>query len=108
MPQRKRKITSYAINAEPALGVSLNVRHPVMPFTFASGCRDKNTSRRPDCLINALFLQIMAFKNFTVVHVLFVLLFLLVYQCAQAQDYVLTNRGDSLAGEVKPLLNSPE
>jgi hypothetical protein len=27
-----------------------------------------------------------------------------VYQCAAAQDYVLTTRGDSLSGEVRPLL----
>lgn len=47
-------------------------------------------------------------KNFCVIHILLFLLFMLVYQCASAQDYVLTNRGDSLAGEVKPLLYGPE
>jgi hypothetical protein len=33
---------------------------------------------------------------------------MLVYQCADAQDYVLTTRGDSLTGEVKPLLYGQE
>ena len=38
---------------------------------------------------------------------LFVLL-MLVYQCAGAQDYVLTTRGDSLRGEVRPLTYGAE
>lgn len=42
-------------------------------------------------------------KTYSVVHVLLLLLFLLVYQCATAQDYVISTRGDSIAGEVKPM-----
>jgi hypothetical protein len=40
-------------------------------------------------------------KSFTVVHVLLLLLLLLVYQCAKAQDYVLTTKGDSISAEIK-------
>lgn len=47
-------------------------------------------------------------KNFVVLHILLFLLLMLVYQCAGAQDYVLTTKGDSLTGEVKPLLYGPE
>lgn len=47
-------------------------------------------------------------KNYSVIHILLFLLFMLVYQCASAQDYVLTNRGDSLSGDVKPLLYGPD
>lgn len=47
-------------------------------------------------------------KNYIVIHILLFLLLMLVYQCASAQDYVLTSRGDSLTGEVKPLLYGPE
>lgn len=42
-------------------------------------------------------------KAFTIIHVLVFLLFLLVYQCAGAQDYLLSTRGDSIAGDVKPM-----
>jgi ribosomal protein L14E/L6E/L27E len=42
-------------------------------------------------------------KNFLLIHILLFLLLMLVYQCAGAQDYVVTTRGDSLTGEVKPL-----
>ena len=43
-------------------------------------------------------------------HLSVVPLFLLMlsYPCAHAQDYVLTTRGDSLVGEVKPLHYGPE
>lgn len=47
-------------------------------------------------------------KQFNVIHILLFLLMMLVYQCAGAQDYVLTAKGDSLTGEVKPLLYGPE
>ena len=47
-------------------------------------------------------------KNLTVIHILLFVLMMLVYQCATAQDYVLTTKGDSLTGEVKPLLYGPE
>lgn len=47
-------------------------------------------------------------KPFTIVPFLLLILLMLVYQCAEAQDYVLTSRGDSLVGEVKPLNYGPE
>lgn len=47
-------------------------------------------------------------KHFTIVPFLLLILLMMVYQCAQAQDYVLTTRGDSLVGEVKPLHYGPE
>jgi hypothetical protein len=47
-------------------------------------------------------------KGLTIIHILLFLLLMLVYQCAGAQDYVLTTRGDSLTGEVKPLVYGPE
>lgn len=47
-------------------------------------------------------------KNQVIIHILLFVLLMLVYQCAGAQDYVLTAKGDSLTGEVKPLLYGPE
>ena len=47
-------------------------------------------------------------KNNIVIHILLFALMMLVYQCASAQDYVLTARGDSITGEVKPLLYGPQ
>lgn len=47
-------------------------------------------------------------KNYTVIHILLFLLMMLVYQCASAQDYILTTRGDSLTGETRPLFYGPE
>jgi hypothetical protein len=46
-------------------------------------------------------------KNNILIHILLFALMMLVYQCASAQDYVLTARGDSVTGEVKPLLYGP-
>jgi hypothetical protein len=40
-------------------------------------------------------------KSFTIVPVLLLLLFLIAYQCTHAQDYVITAKGDSIAGAVK-------
>lgn len=42
-------------------------------------------------------------KSFGVVHILLLIIMLLVYKCADAQDYVVTSKGDTLMGEVKPL-----
>lgn len=42
-------------------------------------------------------------KSFTVVHVILLLLFLLAYQCTNAQDYLITVKGDSLTGSCKLL-----
>jgi hypothetical protein len=47
-------------------------------------------------------------KNFTVIHILLFILLMLVFQYVDAQDYVITTRGDSLTGEVRPLLYGPE
>ena len=47
-------------------------------------------------------------KDFVVVPLLLFILLMLVCQCAEAQDYVLTTRGDSLTGEVRPLTYGPE
>jgi ribosomal protein L14E/L6E/L27E len=46
-------------------------------------------------------------KNNIVFHILLFALMMVVYQCASAQDYILTARGDSVTGEVKPLLYGP-
>ena len=42
-------------------------------------------------------------RSFGVIHILFLIIMLLVYKCADAQDYVVTSKGDTLKGEVKPL-----
>jgi hypothetical protein len=47
-------------------------------------------------------------KNFSVIHILLFFLIMLVYQCAKAQDYVVTTKGDTVQGEVKPLSYGPE
>lgn len=47
-------------------------------------------------------------KSFSIVHILLFILFMLVYQCTQAQDYVVTIKGDTLYGEVKPLSFGPD
>lgn len=40
--------------------------------------------------------------------ILLCIFFMLVYPRAGAQDYILTTRGDSLTGEIKPLLYGPQ
>jgi hypothetical protein len=40
-------------------------------------------------------------RTFSFVHILLLLVFLLAYQCTQAQDYAVTVRGDTLRGDVK-------
>lgn len=42
-------------------------------------------------------------KSFGVIHIFLLIIMLLVYKCADAQDYVVTSKGDTLMGEVKPL-----
>ena len=42
-------------------------------------------------------------KSFSIIHIFFLLLFLLAYQCTYAQDYVITTKGDSIAGTTKIL-----
>ena len=47
-------------------------------------------------------------KNYCVIHILLFLLFMIVYQCAHAQDYVVTLKGDTIRGEVKQINFGPE
>ena len=47
-------------------------------------------------------------KNIVVLHILLVILLMLIWKVAGAQDYLLTARGDSLVGEVRPLFYGPE
>jgi hypothetical protein len=42
-------------------------------------------------------------KTFSIVHILLFILLMLVYQLAKAQDYVVSAKGDTLLGSVKPL-----
>jgi hypothetical protein len=42
-------------------------------------------------------------KTFTVIHIILFLLVMLVYQCASAQDYLVTTKGDTIRGELRPL-----
>jgi hypothetical protein len=44
----------------------------------------------------------------TIVHILLFFILLMAYQCASAQDYVITVRGDSLSGDVRPLFFGAE
>jgi hypothetical protein len=47
-------------------------------------------------------------KNFTVIHILLFILMMLVYQCSQAQDFVITAKGDSIAGKVRPIQSATD
>ncbi|HEX8039579.1 MAG TPA: hypothetical protein VF490_10520 [Chryseosolibacter sp.] len=47
-------------------------------------------------------------KKFIPLHTLPALMLALFCHVAAAQDYLLTNRGDSLAGEIRPLLYGPQ
>ena len=47
-------------------------------------------------------------KHLSVIHIFLSLILMLVHQFAGAQDYVLTTKGDSLTGEVRPILYGPE
>ena len=47
-------------------------------------------------------------KSFGFVHVLLIIILLIAYQCAKAQNYILTTKGDSLTGTVKMFNNGPE
>ncbi len=42
-------------------------------------------------------------RSFGVIHIFLLIIILLVYKCADAQDFVVTSKGDTLMGEVKPL-----
>ena len=47
-------------------------------------------------------------KSYTVLHILLFLLLMLAYQCAGAQDFVVTTSGDTLRGEVQILNFGPD
>jgi hypothetical protein len=47
-------------------------------------------------------------KNFSVLHILLFLLLMLAYQCAKAQDYVVTLKGDTIYGRIKVHAYGPE
>jgi hypothetical protein len=47
-------------------------------------------------------------KSFGIIHILLFLILMVAYQCAGAQDYVITTKGDSLAGTVKVLSFGPD
>jgi hypothetical protein len=42
-------------------------------------------------------------KSFGVIHFFLLIILLLAYNCTHAQDYVITSKGDSVSGQVKPL-----
>lgn len=47
-------------------------------------------------------------KSFSVLHIVLFLLMLLMYQCAKAQDYVITSDGDTLRGDVRLFNTAPD
>lgn len=47
-------------------------------------------------------------KTFTVIHILLFILMMLVAQCSHAQDFIITAKGDSIAGKVKTLLTTKD
>lgn len=47
-------------------------------------------------------------KTFSTLHVILLLILLLVYHCSTAQDYLVTHQGDTLRGELRPMMFGPE
>jgi hypothetical protein len=47
-------------------------------------------------------------KVFCIIHILLFLLLMLVYQCAGAQDLLVTTRGDTIYGETRPITYATE
>jgi hypothetical protein len=47
-------------------------------------------------------------KNFTVIHILLFVLMMLIAQCSHAQDFVVTSKGDTLYGKVRPYHSSTD
>jgi len=43
-------------------------------------------------------------KSFGIIHIFLLLLLLLVYKCTNAQDFLVTSKGDTVIGQIKPLL----
>lgn len=42
-------------------------------------------------------------KSFGIIHIFLILIFMLAYTCSHAQDYLVTVKGDTVRGEIKPL-----
>ena len=42
-------------------------------------------------------------RSFGIIHIFLFIILLLAFQCTNAQDYVVTSKGDTLMGQVKPL-----
>lgn len=47
-------------------------------------------------------------KTFSILHVLLLLILLLMYHCSRGQDYLVTNSGDTIQGEIRPIMFGPE
>ncbi len=48
-------------------------------------------------------------KNYIIIHILFLILFMLAYQCSRAQnDFLVTTRGDTVKGELKLMFYAAE
>jgi hypothetical protein len=47
-------------------------------------------------------------KNFCILHIVLFLLLMIIYQVTKAQDYVVTQRGDTITGNIKVLTYGPE
>jgi len=48
-------------------------------------------------------------KNYLILHILLLIVFMVAYQCSHAQsDYLVTTRGDTVRGELKLLFYGPE
>lgn len=43
-------------------------------------------------------------KSFGIIHIFLLVILFLAYKCANAQDFVVTSKGDTVVGQVKPLL----
>jgi hypothetical protein len=51
---------------------------------------------------------ILTMRTFSIIHIILFLLLMLAYQCAHAQDYAVTIKGDTLRGSLKPLTFGPD
>lgn len=47
-------------------------------------------------------------KTFSTLHVILLLLLLLMYHCSGAQNYLVTTAGDTVRGEIRPVMFGPE
>jgi hypothetical protein len=47
-------------------------------------------------------------KNLSIIHILLFIIMLLAYQCARAQDYVVTLKGDTIKGKIKTFTIGPD